>query len=116
MAPATWPPKSSSSLPDHAAATPERADGAPLALIGGVLGLVAFFQTWDWHWLVGAAAILAPWPYTLKIIKPVNDQLLATEPQSAGPATRALIKRWGWLHAGRTALGALATVLFLAAA
>jgi hypothetical protein len=86
---------------------------APLALIGGALGLVAFFQTWNWHWLVGAAAILAAWPYTLKIIKPVNDALLAMTPGDTG--ARPLIERWGRLHAGRTALGALATVLYLAA-
>ena len=71
-------------------------------------------QTWDWHWLVGAAAILGAWPYTLKIIKPVNDQLLAMTPGDAG--ARALIVKWGWLHAGRTALGALAVVLYLAGA
>jgi hypothetical protein len=84
---------------------------APLALVGGLFGIIAFFQTWDWHWLLGAAAILAPWPYTLKIIKPVNDQLLAMTPGDI--EARALIKKWGWLHAGRTALGALAVVLFL---
>src|SRR5437773_6818422 len=47
---------------------------APLALIACVLGLIAWWQTHDGLWLGGAAAILAPWPYTLLIIKRVNDK------------------------------------------
>jgi hypothetical protein len=86
---------------------------APLALIGSVLGLIAWWQTRDTLLLVGTVAILAPWPYTLLIIKRVNDRLLALEDASQA---RALVVEWGRLHAGRTVLGALATVLFLAAA
>src|SRR5215475_15571420 len=46
---------------------------APLALIGFVLGLIAWWQTSNAVFLVGAAAIIAPWPWTLLVIKPVND-------------------------------------------
>ena len=42
-----------------------------------------------------------------------NDALLATEPDKAGPPTRALVVKWGALHAVRTGLGALATLAFL---
>jgi hypothetical protein len=84
-----------------------------LALIGTVLGLAAWWTTDDWRWLVGAALLLAPWPYTLLVIKPTNDKLLATAPADAGPQTRALVERWGRLHRVRTALGLLATLLFL---
>ena len=44
---------------------------------------------------------------------PVNRQLNAIEPDSAGPESRALIVRWGGLHARRTMLGFVATALFL---
>ena len=64
----------------------------------------------------GALVLLAPWPYTLLVIKPVNDKLKAADPIGAGAQTRALIERWGWLHAGRTALGVLATAIFFCAA
>jgi hypothetical protein len=86
---------------------------APLALVGCLLGLIAWWQTTQIGFLIGAIAIVAPWPWTLIGIKPVNDALLATEPEKAGPQTRALIAKWGVLHSVRTALGALATVAFL---
>jgi hypothetical protein len=86
---------------------------APLALVGFVLGLIAWWQTSHPGFLVGAVAMIAPWPWTLAGIKPVNDALLATEPDKAGPQSRALIVKWGALHSVRTALGALATLGFL---
>ena len=86
---------------------------APLALIGSLLGLVAWWQAPHAGFLIGAVAMIAPWPWTLLAIKPVNDQLLATAAEQAGVASRALIVKWGALHAVRTALGAIATVAFL---
>jgi hypothetical protein len=86
---------------------------APLALVGCLLGLIAWWQTSHGGFLIGAVAIIAPWPWTLLGIKPTNDALLATEPDQAGPQTRALVVRWGALHAVRTVLGALATLAFL---
>ena len=86
---------------------------APLALVGFILGLIAWWQASHAGFLVGAIAIVAPWPWTLLGIKPVNDALSATEIDKAGPRTRALIVKWGALHGVRTALGALATVAFL---
>jgi Domain of unknown function (DUF1772) len=86
---------------------------ASLALLGFVLGMVAWWQVSHPGFVVGAIAIIAPWPWTLLVIKPVNDALLATVPEQAGPPSRALIERWGGLHAVRTALGALASLAFL---
>ena len=86
---------------------------APLALLGFVLGCIAWWQASHAGFLVGAIAIIAPWPWTLIGIKPVNDALSATELDGAGPQTRALIVKWGALHGVRTALGALATTAFL---
>jgi uncharacterized membrane protein len=86
---------------------------APLALIGTVLGVIAWWQTGQWLWLAGALAILSAWPWTLLVIKPTNDALQATDPAQAGPHTRAQIEKWGRLHAGRVALGVFATILFL---
>jgi len=86
---------------------------ASLAVIAGALGLFAAWQTGDWRWVVGAALILANWPYTLLGIMPTNNKLKAIGAGSAGPGSRNLIVAWGWLHAVRTALGIAATLAYL---
>ena len=88
---------------------------APLALVGALLGVIAWWQTSDWRWLVGGAVILANWPFTFLVIMPTNNALLALDRTGADPRSRDLIEKWGRLHAGRTALGVAATILFLAA-
>ena len=89
---------------------------ASLAVLGGMLGALAWWKTGDGLWLAGAVVLVSNWPYTLLGIMPTNRQLLATVPESADAATRALLERWGRLHAVRSGLGAIATVLFLTAA
>jgi hypothetical protein len=86
---------------------------APLALIGFLLALSAWWQTGCWPWLLGAAILVANWPYTLLVIMPTNRQLMAIEPAGAGPDSRVLVEKWAALHAGRTALGCAATLVFL---
>jgi hypothetical protein len=88
---------------------------APLALVGFLLGLIAWWQLSLAGFLIGAIAIIAPWPWTIFGIKPTNDALLATDLEQAGPQSRALIVKWGGLHAVRTALGAIATIAFFSA-
>ena len=46
---------------------------APLALVGCLLGLIAWWHTPHPGFLIGAVAIIAPVPWTLVVIKPVND-------------------------------------------
>lgn len=88
---------------------------APLAAVGFVLGVIAWWQTRDWLWLAGAVVLLMNWPYTLLGIMPTNNALMALDPADAGPQSRRLIEKWATLHAVRTTLGAAATVLFAAA-
>ena len=89
---------------------------ATLAVVGFLLGVGAWWTTREVMWLAGAVVLLANWPYTLLIIMPVNHKLNAIEPERAGPESRALIVRWGSLHARRTMLGFIATGIFLWAA
>src|SRR5688572_25220237 len=67
---------------------------ASLAIVGFLLGLLAWWQTGGWPWLLGALVLLANWPYTLLCIMPINRTLKAVDPASAGPRTRALMKTW----------------------
>jgi len=86
---------------------------ASLAMLGGLLGCWAAWQTHDWRWLAGATTLLAPWPYTLIVIRPTNNALLATDVSSAGPDSRALIQKWGQLHLVRAGLGVTSALIFL---
>jgi hypothetical protein len=86
---------------------------ASLAIIGGLFGLLAYLSTFDWRWLLGAIVLLANWPYTLFVIAPTNNRLMDTPPETATAETRRMLKRWGALHAGRSALGLVATLIFL---
>lgn len=88
---------------------------ASLALIGAVLGAIAFWQLGGYAWLAGAILLFANWPYTMIAIMPTNKILMATAPEKAGPESRALIERWARLHAVRTLLGLGATIAFLVA-
>ncbi len=84
-----------------------------LAVISGGFGIVAFLLSYDWRWLIGAAFILANWPFTLFIIMPTNKLLDGTAPEAANEVTRGLIQQWGRLHAVRSALGVLAVLAYL---
>jgi hypothetical protein len=86
---------------------------ASLAVVAGVAGLVAAWQTGDWRFLVGAILILANWPYTLFGIMPTNNRLYAIAAGAGGPGSRSLIETWGRLHAVRTALGVAAALAYL---
>ena len=86
---------------------------AGLAMVSGILGLIVVWLSGDWRWSVGAVLILANWPYTLLGIAPTNSKLNAIAAGDAGPASRALLEKWGRLHAVRTALGITATLAYL---
>jgi hypothetical protein len=89
---------------------------ASLAVIGFLLGVVAWFQVADWQWLAGGILLVANWPYTMFVIMPTNNRLMEMAPSSAGPDSRTLIVTWGKLHAVRSLLGGLATIMFVWAA
>jgi anthrone oxygenase-like protein len=86
---------------------------ASLAVMGGFFGLLAYLSTLDWRWLLGAIVLLANWPYMLFVIVPTNHRLMDTPPEAASAETRRMLEQWGALHAGRSALGLVATLIFL---
>jgi Domain of unknown function (DUF1772) len=71
---------------------------ASLTIVGGVLGLVAYFSALDWRWLLGAVVLLANWPYTIFMIMPTNRRLMDTPLETA---ERDDIARLGAAHDDR---------------
>jgi Domain of unknown function (DUF1772) len=86
---------------------------ATLAVVGFIFGALTWWSSGNWAWLLGAIVLVANWPYTMLGIMPTNHILNAIAPEDAGPKSRALIVKWGGLHAVRTGLGAAATAIFL---
>jgi len=85
---------------------------AALSLVSGALGLTEFAQTHDVPWALGALASLLSWPYSFFTIVPMNNRILALSNDDAA-AARELIRNWGLLEYGQTAIGAAACVLYL---
>lgn len=86
---------------------------ASLAVASGALGLLAWWMSADWRWIVGATLIVANWPFTMIVIMPTNYKLKAIAENDAGPQSRAMLETWGRLHAVRTMLGCAATLAYL---
>jgi hypothetical protein len=85
---------------------------ATLALLAAILALAAYFQTNDLPWLIGALIVVASWPYTFFAIVPVTNRIL--DIGRADPtAARALVRSWGLLEIGQTAIGIAACLVFL---
>ena len=86
---------------------------APLAIVSFLGGTASWLLGGGSGWLVGAIIILAVVPFTLIVIRPTNNQLLAQGRDPSTPETRALLVRWGALHGVCSALSLLASVIFL---
>ena len=84
---------------------------APLALLGFAAGMVAWLLGASIVWLVAALLIGAVVPFTFIAVMRINNKLLAPDRDLASPETRALLENWGKLHAVRTSLSLVATVL-----
>ena len=82
-------------------------------MITTALGALAWWQTANIWFGVGAISALLPWPWTLLAIMPTNSKLLAISVDDAGRESRHLLARWGQLHLVRTGLGCAATIAFL---
>src|SRR5918997_5267309 len=56
---------------------------APLAILGFLLGMAAWWQTGHVGWALGALLMVANWPFTFFAVMPTNDRLMAIEPAAA---------------------------------
>ena len=84
---------------------------ASLAVVSFVAGFAAWLVGGSVGWLVAAVLIGAVVPFTLIVIMPTNHKLLTPGRDLNSVETRALLESWGKLHAARTALSLVATLL-----
>jgi Domain of unknown function (DUF1772) len=85
---------------------------ASLALAAAIFGLAAYFQAQDVRWLIGAIVVIASWPYTFFAMVPMNNRILTLSANTPG-AARELVRMWGLLEYGQTAIGLVACAVFL---
>jgi hypothetical protein len=86
---------------------------ATLALAAAVTGIATWIHGEGILWLWGGFLILAVVPFTLLVIRPTNDRLLAPGRDLASAETRQLLERWGRLHAVRSVLGLAASLVYV---
>jgi hypothetical protein len=86
---------------------------AALAILAGVGGVASWIHGEGAAWLWGGLMILAVVPFTLLVIRPTNDALLAPGLDPASAETRELLERWGRLHAVRSGLGLAASIVYV---
>jgi Anthrone oxygenase len=86
---------------------------APLAVISFLAGVVAWLLGGGLLWLIGAVLIGLVVPFTFIAVMPTNHQLLAPGRDLSSVETRSLLEKWGRLHAVRSALSFLASIMYL---
>ena len=96
--------------PSYARATVMQAS---LAIVSLLSGTAAWLLGGGTLWLVGALLIGLVVPFTFVAIMPTNKQLLAPGRDLESSETRALLERWGTLHAVRSVLSFVATLVFI---
>lgn len=87
---------------------------ASLAMASFLAGVAAWLLSGNILWLAAALLIGAVVPVTFLVIMPTNKQLLAPGRDPDSEETRNLLKCWGNLHAIRSVLSLLASLLYLA--
>jgi len=66
----------------------------------------------DIRLLLGGTVILASWPYAYFIMMPVNIWLYAPPPKGATSIVRELMRDWGLLEWGQSAIGLASCCLY----
>ena len=86
---------------------------ASLAVLGFGFALLAWLAGAGLRVAVAGVVLVLVVPFTLIVIMPTNRRLAAVDPSKDLAEAAALLARWNRLHMVRSALSALALVLFL---
>jgi hypothetical protein len=84
---------------------------APLAFLSLAAGLGSWLLGGGTGWAIAALLIGAVVPFTFIAIMPTNRALLAPARDLEAAQTRALLERWAKLHAVRTVLSLVASIM-----
>lgn len=86
---------------------------APLAIVSCLAGAGVWLLAGGMVWLVAALLIGSVVPFTFVAILPTNYALLAPGRDLGSSETRTLLERWGTLHAVRSLLSLIASIVYV---
>lgn len=86
---------------------------APLAVVGALISVAAWFAGAEIVWLAAGIILGAVVPFTLVVMWPTNKELEDAALDMASERARALLRKWGYLHAVRSGLGGMALLLMV---
>ncbi len=86
---------------------------ASLAILGFSAGIAVWLISGGIMWCVGAVFIGLVVPFTFIAIMPTNHRLQAPDRDLDSSETRALLEKWGTLHAVRSVLSFIASVVYV---
>jgi hypothetical protein len=86
---------------------------AMLAIVGTLAGVSAWLLGGGTVWLVGAALLFLVVPFTLIVILGTNKRLLDPGLDRDSDEAKALLLKWGRLHAVRSVLGVASFLVFV---
>jgi len=84
-----------------------------LAMVSLLAAVAAWFQGAGAGWLVGGLLVATMIPFTFIVIMPIVRRLLDPRLDTGSAQAVELLRRWGLLHALRTAVGIVVFVLFV---
>src|SRR5215472_17379610 len=85
---------------------------AAFALASALAGFLAYFETQDLRWAIGALIVISSWLYIYFVMAPLNNQILSLRGGDVA-AARALIRQWGLIESGLTVSGFVAVAIYL---
>ena len=84
-----------------------------LAVGGTLAGVIQWFLIRDPLWAIGAALLFFVIPFTVVVLKPINDQLLDPDAQRSDSQTEDLLTQWAPRHWVRSIASGLSFVVYL---
>src|SRR5262245_8032444 len=84
-----------------------------LVIVATLAGVARWLSGGGVLWLIGAGVIVSVVPFTLLVILPTNNKLLESSRDLGSEETRQLLVAWGRLHAVRSSLSFVASIIYL---
>ena len=83
-----------------------------LSLLVIPLSLAISYSTGNWWWLIGSVVLQVSGPYTIFVLMPVNNRIMAEGADIQSDQMTKDLANWWWLHLPRTIIAAAIFILF----